>query len=104
MEQYSTLIARIKSREAVIGIVGMGYVGQPLALRYVEVGFNVIGFDIDAEKVAELNSGKSAIEHINDSVIASAVSNGLSVTYDFSRIADVDAIILCVPTPLNKYR
>lgn len=104
MEQYSTLIARIKSREAVIGIVGMGYVGQPLALRYVEVGFNVIGFDIDAEKVAELNSGKSAIEHINDSVIASAVSNGLSVTDDFSRIADVDAIILCVPTPLNKYR
>lgn len=104
MKQHSMLIERLESRKAVIGIVGMGYVGQPLALRYVEVGFKVVGFDVDADKVAELNSGKSAIEHINNDVIAAAISTGLSVTDDFSRISEVDAIILCVPTPLNQYR
>lgn len=100
----SELIARFKSRGAIIGVVGMGYVGQPLALRYAQIGFKVLGFDVDSEKVKQLNSGHSAIEHIDDSQIATAVSNGLSVTDDFSRACEVDAIILCVPTPLNKYR
>ncbi len=98
------LLERLKAKEAVIGIVGMGYVGQPLALRYSEVGFRVLGFDVDAEKVAELNAGHSSIQHIEDMEVAEAVEKGMSVTDDFSRIDEVDAVILCVPTPLNKYR
>lgn len=98
------LIEKLKSKEAVIGVYGMGYVGQPLALRYAELGFKVIGFDIDAEKVARLNAGLSDIEHIADSDIASAVEAGMECTTEFSRTTDADALILCVPTPLNKYR
>lgn len=98
------LIEKLNSNDAVIGIFGMGYVGQPLALRYAELGFKVLGFDIDAEKVARLNSGRSDIEHIADADIASAVQAGMECTADFGRTADADALILCVPTPLNKYR
>lgn len=101
---YDDLKRKLSDRSAVIGIVGMGYVGQPLALRYVEVGFRVLGFDIDPVKVAELNAGHSAIEHIPDARIAAAIAAGLECTTDFSRIAEADAIIICVPTPLNRYR
>ena len=98
------LIALLKDRRAVIGVLGMGYVGQPLALRYAELGYKVIGFDIDAEKVAYLNAGRSHIEHISDADIRRANAAGLECTTDFSRAAEADALILCVPTPLNKYR
>ena len=101
---HSALIERLNSRDAVIGIVGMGYVGQPLALRYSQIGYKVVGFDVEAKKVDQLNAGHSSIEHIDDSLIAAAIENGFVVTEDFSRVAEVDAIILCVPTPLNKYR
>jgi UDP-N-acetyl-D-glucosamine dehydrogenase len=104
MDWKTNLIDRIHDKAAVIGIVGLGYVGQPLALRYSQLGYAVMGFDIDEIKVAELNAGHSAIEHIADDDIARAVENGMIATVDFSRIAEVDAIILCVPTPLNKYR
>lgn len=104
MDCKITLIERLNNKTAVIGIVGLGYVGQPLALRYSQLGYMVIGFDIDAEKVVELNSGHSAIEHIADEDIARAIERGLVATTDFSDISKVDAIILCVPTPLNKYR
>jgi len=89
---------------AKIGILGMGYVGQPLALRYSEVGYEVLGLDIDQEKVDALNAGRSSIEHIKNSDISAAISAGMQCTTDLSRVADVDALILCVPTPLNKYR
>lgn len=98
------LLVCFATRSATIGIVGMGYVGQPLALRYSKIGFNVLGFDVDPQKVTELNAGRSSIQHIDDAEVASAVAAGMSVTDDFSRIAEVDAVILCVPTPLNKYR
>lgn len=104
LKTQSSLIARLNSGDAIVGIVGMGYVGQPLALRYAEIGFQVLGFDVDCEKVAQLNAGHSSIEHIDDEDIAMAVSKGFSTTDDFSRVGEVDAIILCVPTPLNKYR
>ncbi|APG62482.1 UDP-N-acetyl-D-glucosamine dehydrogenase [Sphingorhabdus lutea] len=100
----SQFLDKIKNKQAVIGIVGMGYVGQPLALRFTDVGFKVLGFDIDQTKVDELNGGHSAIEHIDDSLIAGAVASGMECTTDFARITDADAIILCVPTPLNKHR
>ena len=98
------LIVLLEDRRAVVGILGMGYVGQPLALRYAELGYKVIGFDIDAEKVADLNAGRSHIEHISDADIRRANAAGLECTTDFSRAAEADALILCVPTPLNKYR
>ncbi|MDA7827787.1 nucleotide sugar dehydrogenase [Rhodobacteraceae bacterium] len=98
------LLQKLTTRTAKIGIFGMGYVGQPLALRYSEVGYKVLGFDIDQEKVDALNAGKSQIEHIKDADIAAANAAGMECTVDFSRVKELDALILCVPTPLNKYR
>lgn len=98
------LIRKFADRTAVIGIVGLGYVGLPLMLRYTDAGFRVLGFDIDTFKTGRLNAGKSYIEHIPSEKIAAARRKGFEATDDFSRIAEADAVILCVPTPLNKYR
>ena len=98
------LIRKFADRTAVIGIVGLGYVGLPLMLRYTDAGFRVLGFDIDTFKTDSLNSGKSYIEHIPSEKIAAARRKGFEATDDFSRIAEADTVILCVPTPLNKYR
>lgn len=91
-------------RKSVIGIIGLGYVGIPLALRFHEAGFRVIGFDIDHDRVESLNGGRSPIKHIPGAEIASMVAGGFSATDDFSRIPEVDAIIICVPTPLSRHR
>lgn len=99
-----SLINKLNSKVATIGIVGLGYVGVPLALRYNEVGFKVIGFDIDEQKIGMLSSGKSYIGHIPSSRIQGAIANKFEATADFARAAEADALILCVPTPLNKYR
>ncbi len=98
------LLAKISSRKAVVGIVGLGYVGLPLMLRFSEVGYKVLGFDIDGSKVARLNKGQSYIEHIPAREVAKARKGGFEATADFSRAKEADALILCVPTPLNKYR
>lgn len=98
------LISVLNERTAKIGIVGLGYVGLPLMLRYREVGYSVIGFDIDPQKVVLLKSGKSYIEHISHEVVAKASQADFDATTDFARAGEVDALILCVPTPLNKYR
>lgn len=98
------LLDKFAGKSAVIGIIGMGYVGQPLALRFSDVGFKVLGFDIDPKKVEELNHGRSAIKHIDNERVQAAVEMGLEATSDFSRISEVDGIMLCLPTPLNKHR
>jgi len=98
------LISKIRDKSAVVAIIGMGYVGLPLMLRFSEVGFKVLGVDIDAAKVDRLNRGESYIEHIKPESIAAARRKGFSATSDFSRLRESDAIIICVPTPLNKYR
>ncbi|MGR2736911.1 nucleotide sugar dehydrogenase [Billgrantia sp. Q4P2] len=98
------LIGRLERKEAVIGIVGLGYVGLPLMLRYNEIGYRVLGIDIDAGKVEKLNAGRSYIEHIPAERVSRARDSGFEATTDFSRVGEVDAVILCVPTPLNKYR
>jgi UDP-N-acetyl-D-glucosamine dehydrogenase len=98
------LVSKFENRTAVIGIVGMGYVGLPLALRYSYAGFRVTGFDIEQGKVDKLNDGQSYIEHISSKSIASVRAKGFEATCDFSRIAEVDAVVICVPTPLNAYR
>ena len=98
------LLKQLNDKSAKIGIVGLGYVGLPLMIRYSEVGYKVIGFDIDQSKIDLLNSGKSYIEHIKSEEIKKSKEVGFEATTDFKRIGEVDAIILCVPTPLNKYR
>lgn len=102
--RYNVLERKLIDRSAVIGVVGMGYVGQPLALRYAGLGYKVIGLDIDNEKVNLLNAGKTSIEHIGDAAIAHANAAGMECSTDFSRASAADALIICVPTPLNKYR
>lgn len=97
-------IAKFVNKEAVIGIVGLGYVGLPLMLRYNAIGFRVLGLDIDRVKVDKLNSGQSYIEHISADKVALARETGFEATTDFARASECDALILCVPTPLNKYR
>ena len=98
------LLQRIQSKEAVIGIVGLGYVGLPLMLRFIEQGFRVIGFDNDPKKVDALNAGESYIAHLPSERIAHARKNGFEATLDAARAPEVDALLLCVPTPLNKFR
>ncbi len=98
------LLGKLAQKTATIGIVGLGYVGLPLALRFATVGYRVLGFDIHAGKVGKLNAGETLIEHIPSSAIAEALSQGFSATTDFSRVAEADALILCVPTPLTKHR
>lgn len=99
-----TLLKKLNDKTAVIGIVGLGYVGLPLSVRYADVGYKVVGFDIDQEKVETLKRGQTYIEHIGSEGIAKAVRGGFEPTTDLSRAHDVDALILCVPTPLSKYR
>ena len=98
------LIQKIRDHSAVIAIIGMGYVGLPLMLRFSEIGFRVLGVDIDQAKVDQLNDGKSYIQHIASSAIARAKSKGFVATTDFSRCAEADALIICVPTPLDQHR
>ena len=99
----TNLKSSIVNRKSTIAIIGLGYVGLPLAIRFSEEGFPVIGFDIDKEKVDLLNSGKSYIKHITEDSIASMANNGFTATADYSEIANVDAIIICVPTPLGVH-
>lgn len=98
------LCTAFADKSATIGIVGLGYVGLPLMLRYSEVGYKVIGFDVDVEKVEKLKQGKTYIKHITSESLKSAAARGFEPTTDFSRAKEVDALIICVPTPLNKYR
>jgi UDP-N-acetyl-D-glucosamine dehydrogenase len=98
------LLKKIRENKAVIGVIGLGYVGLPLSLRFSEVGNSVIGFDIDNSKVEMLNNGESYIEHISNARVDISLKNGFKSTSDFSLISEVDAIIICVPTPLNKHR
>ncbi len=98
------LINKLSDKTAVIGIVGLGYVGIPLALRYAEAGYKVIGFDIDQSKIDKITLGKTYIKHIPDSDIKAAVDNDFVATIDFTHASEADALILCVPTPLDLHR
>ena len=104
MTTKQNLITKLKTKTAIIGIIGLGYVGLPLSLRYAESGYKVIGFDIDQSKADQLNSGKSYIRHFGDEKIKKANAAGFEVTTDLSRAAKADALIICVPTPLNEHR
>ena len=99
-----SLSEKVSTGQAVVGIIGLGYVGIPLALRFSEVAFPVLGFDIDAKRVESLNLGRSPIKHIAHEKIAGMAAKGFQATSDFSRIAEADVIVICVPTPLSKHR
>ncbi len=98
------LLDKIKNRDITVGVIGLGYVGLPLAIRFAEERVRCTGFDIDDGKVQKLLKGESYIEHIPTTSIRNALDAGFTPTTDFKRIKDCDAIIICVPTPLNKYR
>ena len=102
-ELAELLKRKIESRTAKVGVIGMGYVGLPLALLFSEQKFSVTGFDIDAKKVDALESGGSYIYRIAPTEIQTARAQGFTATSDYANIANMDAIIICVPTPLSEY-
>ena len=103
LDRTTEIKRKIESREARIGIVGMGYVGLPLALLFSEERFAVTGFDIDPVKVEMLNRGETYFVHLPDAEIHSAHKKGFTATVDYSQIARMDVVIICVPTPLNDH-
>jgi UDP-N-acetyl-D-glucosamine dehydrogenase len=100
---FSALKGKIEQRQARVAVIGLGYVGLPLALLYTEEKFRVTGFDIDERKVSTLTKGGTYIVRILAEEIQQAQKRGFSATSDYSRLTDMDAIIICVPTPLNEY-
>ena len=105
MEYKSTLLNKITSNKEVVGIIGLGYVGLPLAVNFAEAGVKTLGFDKNPDKVDKINHGKNYIEDIRDAKLKEVVDNvALSATTDFSRMAECDALLICVPTPLDRFR
>jgi UDP-N-acetyl-D-glucosamine dehydrogenase len=99
------LLQKIASKSATVGVIGLGYVGLPLALLFEEAGFPVIGFDIDPKKPEALHRGESYIKHIGPHRVADAFARGrIQATTDFDHLAECDSILICVPTPLGKHR
>ena len=98
-----SLIDRIRKREARVGVIGLGYVGLPLAVEFARAGFETTGFDVDQSKVDAINAGTSYIPDVRQDDLAAAVKAGrLRATTDVSRLGQMDAIDICVPTPLRK--
>lgn len=104
-EQLKKLLSRIEKRTASVGVIGLGYVGLPLVMEFIRAGFHVRGFDLDTKKISFLNQGRSYIKHIPSEKIRDMNRTSRFLpTDDFSRIKTTDCILICVPTPLNKYR
>ncbi|MGH6924348.1 MAG: nucleotide sugar dehydrogenase [Propylenella sp.] len=101
---FTTLMERIAARRATVAVIGLGYVGLPLAMALAATGNKVLGFDIDPEKAAALNDGRSYIGHIADERVREMRARGFEATADISRLAAADAILICVPTPLSRNR
>ena len=100
---FAALRARIQARDALIGVIGLGYVGLPVALSFAEAGYRVAGVDLREEKVALISQGKAHLSHIPDERVAAALSTGrLEVAVGFEPIKDADVVIVCVPTPITK--
>ena len=103
MKDY--LLDKIKNREVIVGVVGLGYVGLPLAVEKAKAGFKTIGFDVQSEKVDMVNNGDNYIGDVVDKDLNDLVKSGLlSATTDFSFIKDVDFVAICVPTPLDSHQ
>tara|TARA_Y100001936_G_C16085047_1_gene681026 strand:- start:526 stop:1821 length:1296 start_codon:yes stop_codon:yes gene_type:complete len=98
-----TLKEKIIKKQATIGLIGLGYVGLPLSIRFTEEGYKVFGFDVDSDKIQNLNESKSYINHIDKETIKKLISNEFIATSNFEKIKNVDVIIICVPTPLGQH-
>jgi UDP-N-acetyl-D-glucosamine dehydrogenase len=104
-EQTQALLNRIRQRQAVVGILGLGYVGLPLSLAFARAGFRVLGYDIDARKIEALGRRESYIRHLDEIELRTALDSGrFSATADAARLAEPDALLICVPTPLGADR
>ncbi len=104
-DHHASLLSKLEARQARAGVVGLGYVGLPLAVAIVRAGFSVTGFDVDPEKVTELSSGRSYISTIPSEGVAESMATGrFEPTADFAKLGECDVIVICVPTPLTKYR
>src|SRR5712664_2506452 len=103
-EKLGSLEMKFANRTANVGIIGLGYVGLPLALLFTEAGFPVTGFDVDSQKVDKLSRGESYIYRVPSTEIQAARRKKFSATVNYSDIARMDAVIICVPTPLNEQR
>ena len=96
---------KVEDKKAVVGVLGLGYVGLPLAREFAAAGLKVLGFDVDEKKVRALNSGRSIIKHVPHSQVKKMVKDGLfSATTNMARLKTADAILICVPTPLTDNR
>lgn len=104
MPDLSSLLAKIHNKTAVIGIIGLGYVGLPLARAFSRAGFRVLGFDTDPTKITQLNRGETYIRHVPESAIQAMREQGFEATAEFDRLGEPDAVIICVPTPLTEAR
>jgi UDP-N-acetyl-D-glucosamine dehydrogenase len=103
-ERFADLLERVQARQAQVGIIGLGYVGLPLARAFALGGFPVLGFDVDPAKVEKLGRGQSYIGHIGEAVVRDMTAHGFRASADFGRLDEPDAIIICVPTPLTEAR
>ena len=103
-EPFPALLAKVRHKQAKVGIIGLGYVGLPLARAFARAGYEVLGFDIDGAKIHKLNSGRSYIRQIPDSTIAEMRANRFEATDEFTRLGEADCILICVPTPLTDAR
>ena len=102
---HTALLERIRNRSARVGVIGLGYVGLPLAMTAARAGFPVTGFDIDPSKIVSIDAGKSYIEAVPDAVLSEFTGGRrFMATTDFAELADCDVIVICVPTPLTKHR
>src|SRR6266851_900989 len=104
LDHYQSLLSKIEKKNAKVGIIGLGYVGLPLARAFASQRFPVLGFDIDPEKVTRLKACKSYIGHISAEVLREMGAAGFEATDRFERLAEPDVIIICVPTPLTEAR
>ena len=103
--QFEFLRSRIESKSALVGIIGLGYVGLPLVKTFIEAGFRCLGFDCDSAKVERLHRGESYIAHLPGEWISGCIASGrFEPTADMSRLAEADCILICVPTPLTDSR
>ena len=98
------LLQRIERRRAAIGVIGLGYVGLPLAVAFAQAGFTVVGFDVDRERVAALNDGICPASDVTAAALRRALATNFQAIGDFERLAEVDVVTICVPTPLGENR
>ena len=104
-QRANRLFSAIKDKTAQIGVIGLGYVGLPLSITAVRAGYRVLGFDINASHVKQINRGERVINHIPAEVMADIrKEEKFQATADFQRLAEPDALLICVPTPLTRYR